>query len=494
MPYSISKPDSSSIKGFLTILIIIGHNHIIAPQSSPLMAYLYTFHVACFFILPWMYNNKKELTIKNIGNIIYRNWIPYMIFFVFSLGVLILLEGKYPNVGRAVSAFVTGSQKLLKENTGFFFLWFLPTFCTFSIMKLAAHNRKSMLWLLTLLSIMTFCVSWREAEWMKNNLPFGIYVALRYFVYGAIAFLMLRWREWTKYVGAAAFVVLSYLYWAGNINRYGIVMMPIIGFMFIISVLPLLRMKWLRAIGEYSLPIYLTHVYIYNTLELVIPNRIFWGILALIMTVIIAYILSIIIYKINFIRILVFPRSFKEWKSIFFLLILFLSGCTTESQEKFVFIGDSIVRNWDIERYMPFIDSENFGVDGYRIKNCRNIKINDIESTVVLLVGTNDLVAADTDKYAEDFTEEYIKLVDGFTCKRIICISILPKNGFEYETISDINKCIESKLKTKGNCVFLNVAEDFLYDGGINPEYTVDGLHLNTKGYDLLSSKLSEVL
>lgn len=314
--FNLSKQDSSSIKGFLTILIIIGHNHIVAPQSSPLMAYLYTFHVVCFFILPWLYDNRKELTINNIGNTIYRNWIPYMIFFAFSLGVFTLLEGKHPNALGVVSAFVTGSQKLLKENAGFFFLWFLPTFCTFSILKLGADNRKWMLWLLMVLSIMTFWVPWREAEWMKNNLPFGIYVALRYFVYGVIVSSMLKWREWTKYIGAVAFVGLSYLYWTGNINLYGIVMMPIAGFMFIISILPLLRMKWFRAIGDYSLPIYLTHVYIYNTLELVVPNTMVWGVLALIITVIIAYIVSVIIYKIDFIRKLVFPRSFKERKGL----------------------------------------------------------------------------------------------------------------------------------------------------------------------------------
>ena len=221
--YNLSKQDSSSIKGLLTILIIIGHNHIIAPQSSPLMAYLYTFHVVCFFILPCLYGNRKELTINNIGNIIYRNWIPYMIFFAFSFGVFTLLEGKHPNAAGVFSAFITGSQKLLKENVGFFFLWFLPTFCTFSILKLGADNRKWILWLLTVLSIMTFWVPWREAEWIKNNLPFGVFVAVRYFIYGVITAGLLRWRRWTKYIGAAAFLVFSFLYWRGimhDLSKY----------------------------------------------------------------------------------------------------------------------------------------------------------------------------------------------------------------------------------------------------------------------------------
>ncbi|WP_304311276.1 acyltransferase family protein [Phocaeicola plebeius] len=491
--FNISKQDSAAIKGFLTILIAIGHNHIVAPQNSPLMAYLYTFHVTCFFILPWLYNNKKELTTKNIGNIIYRNWIPYIIFFVFSLGVFTVLRGKNPGIAELFSAFIIGSQKLLKENVGVLFLWFLPTFCTFSILKTISDNKKHLKYLLIILSLITFCFSWKEAEWMKNHLPFGFFVAIRVFVYGILVLEILRWKEWTKYIGATAFILLSYLYWKSHIG-YGIIFMPITGFMLILSILPILRMRWLRSIGNYSLPIYLTHVFIYNALELIIPHTIMWGWLALILTIIIAYLISASIYRIEFIRKLIFPKSFNEWKGIFVFLLFLLPGCNYKESEKIIFIGDSLIRNWDTEKYMPFLEAENYGVDGYRMEDCNNIRVNDKEAIVVLLIGTNNLITSNNTKYAEEFAEKYIELVNGFTCKRIVCISILPKDGFNYKIIHEINKCIESKLKSQRNCIFLNVAEDFLYNGGMNPEYTVDGVHLNSKGYDLLSSKLCEVL
>lgn len=490
---NISKQDSASIKGLLTILIVIGHNHIVAPQNSLLMSYLYTFHVICFFILPWLYNNKKELTTKNIGDIIYRNWIPYIIFFIFSFVVFSFLEGKHPELWNILFAFITGSQKLLKENVGVLFLWFLPTFCTFSLLKIISDNKKWVRISLIVLSLITFCLSWLQAEWMRNHLVFGIFTAVQYFVYGILVKRLIHWKEWTKYIGTVVFIILSYLYWNKHIG-YGIMLMPITGFMLILTILPILRMKWLRAIGNYSLPIYLTHVYIYNALELIIPKTMVWGLLALILTIAIAYFLSIIIYKIELIRKLIFPRTFNEWKGIFVLLLFFLPGCSHNNSKKVIFIGDSLVRNWDTERYIPFIDSENLGVDGYTIADCSNIKINDKEATVVLLVGTNDLTKSDKTDYAEEFANKYMKLVESFTCKRIVCISILPKDGFKYEIINDINKCIESELKEQKNSTFLNIAEDFLYNGGINPEYTVDGLHLNSKGYALLSSELSKIL
>lgn len=194
------------------------------------------------------------------------------------------------------------------------------------------------------------------------------------------------------------------------------------------------------------------------------------------------------------VRKLIFPRNFNEWKGVFICLLLFLPGCSNDSSEKLIFIGDSLIRNWDTEKYIPFLNTENRGVDGYRMEDCNNIKVNDKEAIVVLLIGTNDLITSNDTKYAEEFSEKYIELVNGFTCKRIVCISILPKDGFNYKIIHEINKCIESKLKSQRNCIFLNVAEDFLYNGEMNPEYTVDGIHLNSKGYDLLSSKLCEVL
>lgn len=314
--FNISKQDSTAIKGLLTVLIIIGHNHIVAPQNSLLMTYLYTFHVTCFFILPWLYNNKKEFNFKNISDIFIRNIIPYIFFFLFSITIFMVLRNKHPNISGIVIAFITGSQKLLKENTGFLFLWFLPTFCSFSILKLATDNYRWIKYLTIILSLLTFFMPWEETEWLKNNLPLGIFVTIRLFIYGTITTFLLRWREWTKYIGAVCFVYLSVLYLTSGINRYEILFMPLAGFLFILSLLPIIRMKWLKIIGKYSLPIYLTHVYIYNAIELITPHRIQGGIMSLILTIIISYITSLTFFKIEVIRKSVFPRNVKEWQEV----------------------------------------------------------------------------------------------------------------------------------------------------------------------------------
>lgn len=63
----LSKDTTTAMKGLLILLIVIGHNHEIAPENSFLMSWLYSFHVLIFFILPFFYIKEK----KRIHGVIY---------------------------------------------------------------------------------------------------------------------------------------------------------------------------------------------------------------------------------------------------------------------------------------------------------------------------------------------------------------------------------------------------------------------------------------
>ena len=60
----IDRDTSSVIKGVLIILIVIGHNKVLCSTDNKGADYLYLFHVICFFILPFFYDIKKEITVK----------------------------------------------------------------------------------------------------------------------------------------------------------------------------------------------------------------------------------------------------------------------------------------------------------------------------------------------------------------------------------------------------------------------------------------------
>lgn len=183
----------------------------------------------------------------------------------------------------------------------------------------------------------------------------------------------------------------------------------------------------------------------------------------------------------------------KRFREILFLLIVILiAACTTEEQQITIFAGDSLIRNWDVEKYFPYLKTENRGVDGCTLEQCFHQTESDENTSIVLLIGTNNLTP-DT-KDIEPLVEKYIQLVESFQVKRIYCISILPKNSFPNEVTEQMNKRLEEKLQTRKNAVFVNVYKDFYWKGQMNPEYTIDGLHLSAKGYELLTYHLSKWL
>lgn len=183
----------------------------------------------------------------------------------------------------------------------------------------------------------------------------------------------------------------------------------------------------------------------------------------------------------------------KALKKLNILLLVYLfSSCNTEEQNVTIFAGDSLIRNWDVERYFPYLKTENRGVDGCTLEECLSQTSQDENASVVLLVGTNNLTREI--KEISPLIEEYIKLIDSFHVKRIFCISILPRNNFPNDIIEHFNDILAKKLKTKENTVFVDVYDNFYWNGQMNPEYTIDGIHLSVKGYELLTFKLSKLL
>jgi fucose 4-O-acetylase-like acetyltransferase len=81
--------ESDAIKAILILLIILSHNHYIAPEGGLLYRFLYKFHVICFFILPFYYDKKKKFNFRNNINIFIKCYIPYFFFFVLCMLVLL---------------------------------------------------------------------------------------------------------------------------------------------------------------------------------------------------------------------------------------------------------------------------------------------------------------------------------------------------------------------------------------------------------------------
>lgn len=185
------------------------------------------------------------------------------------------------------------------------------------------------------------------------------------------------------------------------------------------------------------------------------------------------------------------------------LLLSALGACSGEPEGELYFVGDSLVAGWDVRESFPTYIVRNDGVSGARLEDILTWNLDYRDKDVVMLVGTNNLgeiVNESTREQAiEDFVEEYRLTIETLAPRKVFVISILPRN-FDSDA-PDLNLCIEEvnfalsqMINELSNGVFVDMHDDFLYKDKLNMDYSLDGLHLNDLGYNVLSKRLSQVL
>lgn len=306
--YYIDKEGANAIKGFLMLLIVLGHNHLLAPSQGVLFHYLYSFHLVCFFILPYFYNKKLSCTWTNIKSLIRRLLTPYTVFFIFCLLVsFIIVHIQHKSFFDIVKGYIVGSPYTLRNAVGFVFLWFLPSFFSFSLMRIIGEKFKWIKIILLLLSISTCFISFSTEEFLKNLLPIGIMFAIKFYWIGWACFYLIKYSQKFIYIWIIGFVLITYLFWNNHITDALSHLMPIFAFCSIVAILPRLKNTLLIEIGHYSLGIYLIHVFLLSFMERIVPNNIVGGLISYFSSLLLAYIIIKIIYRIKLDK-LIFPR------------------------------------------------------------------------------------------------------------------------------------------------------------------------------------------
>lgn len=174
----------------------------------------------------------------------------------------------------------------------------------------------------------------------------------------------------------------------------------------------------------------------------------------------------------------------------------------------YLFLGDSITEYYDLDKYFPNMPVVNSGVAGDTTEDILDDmkeRVYDYNpSKVFILIGTNDLR---DDKNVEEVVENIKKIIGGIKQNKkiaeIYLESIYPVNedinksvvGLrENDDINEINNQIEEYAKNE-NITFLNTHELLIDDDGLlNEDYTDDGLHLNDKGYEVVTEEIMEYL
>ena len=133
----ISINESTALKGLLIFLIVLGHNMIFTYCVLPYngMAYLYSFHIQAFFILPFLYDS-KILNVKRIKDYFFRLYWPFIIISIILYICRIIYNKPVEyNIVELIQMWFTGNPQLIKQLCGIQILWFMPVMCSLCIIK-----------------------------------------------------------------------------------------------------------------------------------------------------------------------------------------------------------------------------------------------------------------------------------------------------------------------------------------------------------------------
>lgn len=167
---------------------------------------------------------------------------------------------------------------------------------------------------------------------------------------------------------------------------------------------------------------------------------------------------------------------------------------------RIIMLGNSITAECEWSELLENPNILNRGVIGNGTSDILNRLDNVIAmkpKKIFLLIGVNDLLFLPL----STITENYEKIVNQLLLEtpntKLYLESVLPvhndfrRNGMKNEDIDILNKNIEQIAQKRGQ-VFINLNEKFKNtEGGLNPEYSLDGIHLNGKGYLLFKDIIS---
>lgn len=185
---------------------------------------------------------------------------------------------------------------------------------------------------------------------------------------------------------------------------------------------------------------------------------------------------------------------------------------------EFLFLGNSITEGFDLKKHFgkPYL---NRGIGGntteallYRLEEV----ISQAPKNIILMIGVNDISrGVEETETVDNYREILDRLQNSLPYTKIYTISVLPvRDSYDERRFAinmaywmtfvrpfDINPSIVSlnqkieALSEKNGVKYLDFYNYFLLGdigNDLNPELAIDNVHLNDKGYKLLSKLLKE--
>lgn len=196
-------------------------------------------------------------------------------------------------------------------------------------------------------------------------------------------------------------------------------------------------------------------------------------------------------------------KFFKETKATNFAVQV--DKC---EKEKIVFFGDSITEMYDLQSHFKDATIYNRGISGDTTTGMLNrVKTNVIDlapSKVFFLGGANDLnTGMSVSKIADNIFSILSKIKEALPSTQIIVQTVYPFNPTHklYGMVNVVNNrknydvvLLNVKIKNICSTLYIQVVDTYSYlqkDAVLDKKFSLDGLHINEKGYDVVTTLLS---
>jgi lysophospholipase L1-like esterase len=163
-------------------------------------------------------------------------------------------------------------------------------------------------------------------------------------------------------------------------------------------------------------------------------------------------------------------------------------------QSSFLFLGDSLIADFDWQTRMQHFEILNYGVPGETAQGLRN-RIPTITKDlappelILIMIGTNNLIIEDY-SYLDTLRQITVQLTTLYPTAEVITNSLLPCQlpWITIDTLERINKATEAMTRQTGSC-YLDMFNKFKPTSDF---FQSDGIHITPKAYDLWSKSILE--
>ncbi len=164
------------------------------------------------------------------------------------------------------------------------------------------------------------------------------------------------------------------------------------------------------------------------------------------------------------------------------------------TQETFLFLGDSLIADFNWQERMHHFNILNYGVPGETTQGLLNripsiTEKIDKPELILLMIGTNNLIIEDY-SFLDTLQKIIVQLTTIYPTTEVITNSLLPCQlpWINMETLERLNKHIEPMTQQTGSC-YLDMFSKFK---PTSDYFQGDGVHLTPKAYDLWSKCILE--